>query len=296
MRCIRKVGTDYETEGRKWMRKFMDGCWREGRYVNLRYDRSHMDGLDEILVDEQRDEGGNSYCCYCMRKLHLKDEKGENDVTLEHIVPNKIKADDWERDKDGYLQFPNLDAEHIMVCYGGELTEEQRKERIAAMPYPHFVSYHNLVASCDGRVFEKGENLKGRCCNNNRGERFVLPIFLSEELVERISYDTDGRLICNGSDMREEWFDREHLNLNNVWIVAVRKIWCLIARSEYTVDDVQEARKNTDLREDIIAKIDPRDKFTSLVENDTAWGLLSEYSWFYHYYCKMSHPETATGR
>lgn len=102
MRCIRKVGTDYEIEGKKWMRKFMDGCWHEGRYVNLRYDRSHMDGLDEILVDEQRDEGGNSYCCYCMRKLHLKDEEGENDITFEHIVPNKIKADDWERDKDGY--------------------------------------------------------------------------------------------------------------------------------------------------------------------------------------------------
>lgn len=287
MRHIRKTGTEFEAKGKRLTKAFVDSCWCDGKkkYTGLVYDRSRLEELASTLVDEQGAEG-NSYCCYCMRKLYLKatDDGHKENVTLEHIVPHRIKSTEWDTDRNEYLRFPNLNDRHITICFNGELTEEQKKTRLTGMPYPHFVSYHNLMASCDGTTFEDNRMQGSRCCNNKRQERFVLPIFLEEGLARGISYTKKGELDYDENIYKSEWFDERHLNLNNYWIKLVRRIWYKISQSEYTAQQVDEARTDKELRQDIIDDIDSGNEILSWNENDAAWNLLSEYSWFYQYY------------
>lgn len=291
MRHIKKTGTPFEATGKQQTKEFVDKCWRSDimQYNGLYYDRSRLEDLAATLVDEQKDTDGNSYCCYCMRKLYLKDtaDGHKGNVTLEHIVPQRIKNTEWDADKDRYQQFPNLNDSHITVCFKGELSEEQKKTKLTGMPYPHFISYHNLVASCDGTTFENNKMQGCRCCNNKRQERFVLPIFLKDELAHGIHYTKKGELDYNDEEVYDgEWFDANHLNLNNYWIKLVRRLWYKISKSEYTVKDIDEARANQALRQEIIDDIDSGNEILSWNENDSAWSLLSEYSWFYQYYRK----------
>ena len=183
MRYIRKTGTELEADGKKQTKDFIDSCWNNTnhKYENLIYDSLRLGKLGSVLFNEQKDDHDNSFCCYCMRRLFLKDteDKHKKNITYEHIVPHKIKSDEWESDKTHYLKFPNLNKKHITICFEGELTDAQKKVKITGMPYPHFVSYHNLVASCNGATFEDKALVNSHCCNNNRKEKFVMPIYLS---------------------------------------------------------------------------------------------------------------------
>ena len=288
MRYIQKTGTPSEAVGRKETKAFIDACWcnQTHQYDNLSYDRSRIAALGDVLVNEQKDDNGNSYCCYCMRRLFLKNTPdGHNrNVTYEHIIPHRIKSQEWDADKDKYLQFPNLRESHITLCFDGELTEEQRKSRITGMPYPHFISYHNLVASCDGITFEEQTLQSSRCCNNCRQERFVMPVYLSPGLSDGITYTSKGELDYDDTVYDSRWFDRRHLNLTNAWITLVRRIWYKVAKSAYSDMDVEKARTDKELRQNIIDDIDSNNEIASWNESDPAWNLFAEYNWFYGYY------------
>lgn len=288
MRHIKKVGTIYEQEGLKATQEYIDSHWieNEWRYGNLCYSQSRMSVLKQVLFDEQKDQQGYSYCCYCMRRLFLEDigKVHKANVTLEHIIPHKIKATDWEKDKDKYLKFPNLQGDKVFICFGGELTSEQATKKITKAPYPHYISYHNLVASCDGKIFENDKPKKSCCCNNGRGEKFVMPIYLSLNLCNEISYGKNGRLYYDDPQFKDSWFENGCLNLNAAWIVQVRKIWFLLAKSEYTESDVEKACKDKDLRQNIIDDIDEDNIISAWSTQNDMWYLFSEYVWFYQYY------------
>ena len=152
------------------------------------------------------------------------------------------------------------------------------------MPYSHFVSYHNLAASCNGTTFEGQVMHNSRCCNNNRQERFVMPIYLSPSLISGISYTNKGELDYDDSLYDACWFDKDHLNLTNSWITLVRKMWSKIAKSEYTDQDVEKARLDKSLRQNIIDDIDSNNEILSWANSDSVWSLFSEYNWFYGYF------------
>lgn len=285
---IKKTGTQFEAEGKKHTKDFIDSCWNDAnhKYENLIYDSSRLENLGSVLFEEQKDKNGNSFCCYCMRRLFLNDteDKHKKNITYEHIVPHKIKYNEWQSDKAHYLKFSNLNKKHIAVCFEGKLTNAQKKVKITGMPYPHFVSYHNLVASCNGVTFEDKTLVNSHCCNNNRQERFVMPIYLSPDLVNGISYTSKGELDYDDSVYDCSWFDKKHLNLTNSWITLVRRIWCKISKSGYTDIDVEMARNDKNLRQNIIDDVDSNNEISSWADNDIAWNLFSEYNWFYNYY------------
>jgi len=288
MRYIKKIGTPQEAKGRDETKRIVNDCWQDDirQYNNLSYDRSCMEHLGSILIEEQSDDQSNSYCCYCMRKLYLEDTGDGHlkNVSFEHIVPHNIKQGEWNRDKSKYYQFPNLRGDHITICYNGVLTYRQKTTKITGMPYPHFISYHNIVASCDGSTFENTKLRKSCCCNINRQERFVMPLYLSERLSSGIKYTKKGELDYDDSIYDSHWFDDKHLSLTNAWITKVRKIWYKISKSEYSDEDVDKARNDEDLRQKIIDDIDSNNEILSWNRNATAWNLFSEYSWFYQYY------------
>lgn len=285
MRHIRKTGTLYETEGIKATQEYMDSNWvaDEERYQNLSYSKSRMADLKKVLYDEQKDTAGNCFCCYCMRRLFSEIPKREN-VTLEHIVPHKIKEHEWEHDKDKYLRYPNLQGDKIMICYGGKLSPEQTVTKITRTPFPHYVSYHNLVVSCDGKIYDGDTAKKSCCCNNKRGEKFVDPIYLSQESCDNVKYTSDGFFIYEEPDSDEKWAGADCLALNMDWLVLVRKMWKQLADSEYTAEDVEAAYNDIELRQNIIDDIDGEQKIGAWNDKNDIWKLFSEYMWFYNYY------------
>lgn len=286
MRYIRKIETDFEIRGVSQTQNFIDGCWQNdsGKYVNLKYDRSRLNGLQSILFEEQKDSEGFSHCCYCMRKLYLQDTDGHKaNVTLEHIIPNKITEDKWENEKKDYLKFDNLKSDHIVVCFDGELSEAQRtKQGFTSQPHPHSVSYHNLVASCDGRTVELGQCVDHNYCNNKRGDKFILPFYLDSSMANDIVYDKNGNLNYTDTSFQDDWFTS--LNLNCSWLKLIRKIWYCISQSSYSIQDIENARNDCKIRQDIIDDIDTDNEIASWQNNNVCWNLLSEYSWFYQYY------------
>lgn len=263
--------------GEKCVQEYIDGKWDSeiNAYISLSYDKELIQSLRPVLVKEQ-----DYYCCYCMRKLYDHDAgKHQENVTLEHIIPNKITSGDWKRDKSGYLRYGNLSTKNVNVCCGGKLTSNQKTVKITCLPHPHFVAYHNIVASCDGRIFEKGNVQKSKCCNNKRGNKFVPPIYFDINMVKGIGYDSEGKLDFDDTKYESTWFQR--LNLTCSWLTKIRKIWCDISKTSYTIQDIDDAINDTRKRQDIIddINIDP-----SWENNDSCWILLSEYCWFYDYY------------
>lgn len=282
MLYIMKTGTPTEATGKKLTKEFIDSCWNPElhMYENLHYDRSRLKSLGQLLINEQNGTDGYSHCCYCMRRLNID----QSNVTYEHIIPHKISKSDWNLYKGKYLNFPNLKDKCILICFGGELSSSQSTSKIKGLPYPHFVSYHNLVASCDGTIFENNKMSNSRCCNNNRQDKFVMPIYLSESLSGEISYTSKGELDYDDGQFDYIWFDNQHLNLTNSWLTLVRRMWYRISQSDYNDKDVEKAEHDRSLRQEIIDDVDANNEILSWQENDTAWRLFVEYSWFYVYY------------
>ena len=78
MLYIKKIGTSFEKDGVRATQEYIDDHWieEEGHYRNLCYSKSRMFALQQILLEEQKDQQGYSYCCYCMRRLFLEDTRG----------------------------------------------------------------------------------------------------------------------------------------------------------------------------------------------------------------------------
>lgn len=285
MQHIIKIGgIPSELQGVQKVQEYLDNNWgANGPYNNPKYGKSIRSRLRPILAGEQRD-----YCCYCMRKLYIQDINNHKaNVTLEHIVPNKINPEEWNRDKAQYQTFTNLTNTYIDICPGGVLQAGQNNIKVTNVPHPHFVSYHNLVASCDGRTLETGVISEKNCCNNKRGNAFVLPMYLSNDVENEIGYDRDGKLDYDPTVFQDDWF--QILNLNCDWLKLVRKIWYKISQSDYTERDIDNAINDRTQRHDIIDDIDNENEISSWATNDVLWNLFSEYSWFYQYY-KTKYP------
>lgn len=283
MRYINKIGTDLENRGIECSQQYINSCWNndEECYVNLSYDSSKLEDLRKLLVEEE------VYCCYCMRKLYL-DKEGEHNknVTLEHIIPHQIKENEWQGTKEEYLKFGSLSSDKVNVCYEGKY--DQPTKPITGLPHPHFVSYHNLVASCNGETCCCKELsfkiVSHNCCNNKRQERFVMPIFFYSDIEQRFGYDKEGKLEYP-DEFDDLWFDKDHLNLSCDWLNGVRKFWYEFSQlNQYSEDSVEKAITDEKLRVEILEEVDPVNTMFQGFNNDRLWVILSEYSWFYNYY------------
>lgn len=285
MRYIQKIGTPFEPQGKAITQAYLNRRWQHDHYVSFHYKRVDLRGMDALLVQEQQDATGQSYCSYCMRRLFLQRCAGhEANVTLEHIVPNHIDTNTQRADIVQYQRYPCLDNNHLTICHKGELPSEKTSTQITEVPYPHFVSYHNLVASCNGTMLESGSIVDSHCCNNRRGCDYVEPLFLDANGAQSIGYNPDGTLDFNDTAIDATWFNR--LNLTADWLRLVRHLWYLVAQSVYTAEQVEEAISNVALRQDIIDDIDRENLITAWVDRAKTpiWTLFAEYNWFYSYY------------
>ncbi len=187
---------------------FIEAQWNEEdkRYVNLRYEALPKQALYEGLTEEQ-----HGFCCYCMRSLTVTEKKN---VTLEHVIPHKLPITAME-ELARYQAYAPLHKTHV------QLTNPKRPitTKITAPPYPHFIAYENLVASCDGKFPNKRSSI---CCNNKRGNAYVDPLFYIETISEEIIYFSSGT-VGSKHDTYKETIDT--LGLNDLTLKFIRKIW-----------------------------------------------------------------------
>lgn len=258
--------TLHRNEGHALVRKFIERQWiDEQQYLNLNYQdfKYKNDPFVNLLVDEQR-----GYCCYCMRKLST--DKDNKNVTLEHVIPQTATS---FMDYEGY----------------GELTPQNiffwdsslRTAKFKSPPFPHFIAYENLVASCNGAIVEYSEArlTHQQCCNNRRANDPIIPVFFLQNVSEIFNYASDGKIIC------DEKYDQtiRTLNLEHDQLCLARKVWCSLSPL-YNLIDILIAITDVDFRKDILLDTDLSSKERQSLELDVYWKLIVQFEWFYNYY------------
>lgn len=284
MKFIDKIKTAYRIKGLKINQKILNNHWDGKKYFNLNFYVVDKTELSELLIEEQ-----DNFCCYCMRRIRMHDEengKHRKNMTLEHVIPHKISQEEWDKDKERYRKIPQFNVDNLDVCIGGNITNPYKK--FGMPPYPHFLAYDNLVASCNGQTLDESLNIvPHHCCNNMRGKNYIEPLYFHSNVSSEIMYDGRGHIQCS-----EEYVpylqEETGINIMSSFLNDVRLFWKKIADSDYTVEQVFKAEDDYDLRINIIDDIfttDPTGHWLFLLEQ-RFWCIYSEYDWFYSYYYK----------
>lgn len=267
MQFIDKLNTENEREGNSIVNKFIEDQWdvNSQRYINLSYKDFDKSKMVKLAREEQ-----TNFCCYCMRTLT------DQNITLEHIIPNKIRSKpDYQEEVKKYQDFEVL-MKNVSVWEDEDFFKVK-----PAPPFPHFIAYQNLVASCNGELMDKnGSKLeRHQCCNNRRENDFVIPYFFFSDVLQRFSYAKDGDIICD-----EEFVDTlKKLNLQDGTLKLLRKAWCLLGMN-VSVNEIEAGRNDFEKRFEILDEADIDQTIKNTLLSDIYWNLFCEYKWFHSYY------------
>lgn len=280
MRYIDKTKAAYRVKALNINRKILNDHWDGKRYFNLSYEAVDKADLERLLIEEQ-----DGLCCYCMRRIRMQSEgRHKKNVTLEHVIPHKIKQDEWDQYKTQYRKIALLSDKNLVVCIRGEIADNTKK--FGMPPYPHFLAYDNLVASCNGLTLDRlGNTVPHHCCNNKREDQYVEPLYFHKDISKKLSYDYRGHIQCDEAYvtyLQEE----QGVNIMSHFLNKVRLFWKQVADSDYTAEQVLEAEENKDLRQDIIDDVFTEDLTGEwlFLDDHENWCVFSEYDWFYGYY------------
>lgn len=264
----------YKKKGHLIIRTFIRKQWDSDtrKYINLNYNElKRCKKFKHLLLKEQQ-----KFCCYCMRKISF------NEATLEHVMPHHLKRNTSIKDEIKYYsRFGRLKRENIYYCPDKDIPISSK---LQTTPYPHCIAHENLVASCQGKVFDGGEKyVLHKCCNNFRGNNKIIPLFFIPRAAEIIRYEIDGRLTYfenYGSTIKA-------LNLMHPTLIFMRKIWAKIVINNISFSQVNMALTDKDIRINIIDDIDIGFSERKNLEINLYWKLLIEYNWFYGYFKKI---------
>ena len=234
------------------------------------------------ILKKQLLEESNNRCCYCMRNIKM-----DNDTTLEHIIPNKVSS------KEEYNQYLSFGFSWPKVIFSKDFLSNSSFDLDV---FPHTIAYENLIPSCNGKFAKNNSNdvhahdkREPKCCNNKRGNKFIIPFVLNLQMVREFKYRKDGYVTwpvnsCLDEDERIRLSQNhkdtiEELGLNCPELVAIRKIWYFLSSEKIDC--------SINNRDDIIYSI-LKDEFLIEEEismllnfsNDNYWCLLNEYNYF----------------
>jgi len=232
----------------------------------------------QLLQDNQ------GRCCYCMRTI------GEENTTLEHVIPNKI-ADQAHYDE--YHTFYSREDWGKMIFSRVFLANPRWPFRA----FPHTVAYENLIPSCNGK-FAKNvsddiharDDRESKCCNNKRGNEFVIPFVLNQQMVSEFKYMRNGYVIWPvvdrniRGDARKKLLEEHlktinNLNLNCPELVAIRRIWFFLSSLGKDCDSTEKDKTVFYLTEDDNLTEEERNMLNNFW-SDNYWALLAEYRYF----------------
>lgn len=271
--------------GHHYVMKFLNDAWNEdlGKYVNCTFkDFKKNRNFERLLLQEQR-----GLCCYCMRNLSL----GKH-TTLEHILP--LNENEVDKQKL-YFRECGVLRKNVRFYF---ITPENCSKKLRCPKYPHFCAYENLVLSCDGSIYKSEEEMPipvGRlhnCCNNVRGNQYILPLFYKRHIQQYVEYDKNGTLMRTKQMPASFKLDFDEyikvLRLNQDTLKLLRKTWCEVVRNGFSVADVMAANAGTEdeknKRQGIVAVLMFNREESTKILKDQYWNLLCQYTYFYRYY------------
>lgn len=278
MQFIDKFGTFRSNALTINLRIFTDWWAQYNSLAGLQYSSNHLrqSGLDNVILTEQ-----NNRCCYCMRKLYNSNKNDTDGVnhtknrTWEHVIPQNCNINDLPN----YQTYAPLAPNNVDVTTGGRITNTGQP--INSAPFPHFLAYDNITASCDGTVLDlqNDSTQSQQTCNNKRQNQYIDPVFFDNNQCTQITYDDDGKMNYNS-------FIIDPANLNALSLRKIREFWYYIAKSNYNANDVRDAVKDQQKRDRISIDVLSSDgnKFNWIGNREYIWLTLSEYDWFYKYY------------
>ncbi len=252
-----------------YVSNFINGQWQPeaNRYINIGYNDIDVSAYRTYCLEEQ-----NNICCYCCRQID-----NSRNTELEHIIPRAQNIDNTELQR--YFDYSNILAQNIVLQRSFRDSATQQ----ATPPFPHHIAYHNIVASCNGRIIDTSEYL---CCNRSRGNDFVPPFNL---MPNSIAYLNDGTLYYVNDEIDNRLINP--LNLNKDLLKNIRRIWFLFAKSDVTEDEIMNVTNETEIREIIALNLDVNpsklskdgkiiDSFKTL----SNWQTLIKYKYFLNYF------------
>ena len=261
-----------------YVTNFINGQWLENNnggfeYRNIGYDSINKNYYKKICVTEQE-----NVCCYCSREI------GNNPHTqLEHIIPQSVATNDALQP---YFNYSNILADNIV------LQEDFREATVKQTlpPFPHHISYQNLVASCNGITFKSSEDFT--CCNRNRENYFIPPYNL---IPNNIMYLNDGTLYSNiDTNYEEQGIQYEsitYLNLNKQTLKNIRRIWFLLASTDVEINQLLLATTVEEYKVIFTLylrvhtnKVTSDNNLIDSFENQTSWTVLMQYKYFLYYF------------
>jgi len=281
---------------------FLRARWIEAEqaYANISYNDlrdkqtgkqvSYRDDLENIISENQ--EG---YCCFCMRKIGASGTK-----TLEHIIPDKFVG---KENRDGEIEkyekyvgynLPFLTKDNVELAY---LFKERKKRDTP--PYPHDISYHNLVLSCDGKYPTGSKARSSMTCNNYRKQKDYCPIFFDKVLSEAVEYEPSGEIkVC--SDATDEVKERVSgivisADLSYGTLRAIRHLWFLLRHVpmnelEAVAESGEDVALSTFIGQTVTGDREEDENVRKVFNNIQIWQTFLEYSWFKDYF-SQKYPE-----
>lgn len=236
--------------------------------------------MTKVLLDNQ-----HNHCCYCMRRL-----TGDGDTTLEHIVPQASDNDmlqEYQKHKDEFPMF----SEDLL-----KLSSVFSKEANPSLPpYPHTVSYDNLVASCYG-LFPKIKNdevvddKSGHCCNNVRSSDIVFPLYFLPNVSSLFVFCANGSILDKEDSVWSSYVRSviSSARLNWQTLVDIRQLWYVL--KDVSIDEVNACKddsiKRFDLLQDnlYLTDIDQGrvDDLINKFQKDSYWDCFLLYDWFHN--------------
>ena len=195
----------------------------------------------DIIMDNQ-----SRYCCYCLRKIN-----GAQIKTLEHIIPQSVTSADINT-LNYYQRIPELSPTMVIPTDAFESQSIQRRP-----PYPHEVSYNNMVASCDGTfpdILSSRGNPSGCCCNNKRGNEKAFPIYYLSDVNQLVEYTKEGEIhAVVGTPWSQETSDLiDSTNLNHDSLILIRKMWFKLRFLDFA--EICQGNKDRDKRRFLLYK------------------------------------------
>ena len=267
MEFIDKTNNSNKTKAENVIRNFIDDLQKEGNplpkdlYTAFKgldpSGKRYTESLIPILMEEQHNR-----CCYCMRMLT------EDPIILEHIIPNNTRK---KAEFDTYVNYSVILKEN--VCFAPDYIAEDGKNYIS---FPHTVAYQNLSVSCNGRFFNQSG--KSMCCNNFRGNKFVIPFILDPDIHESFHYHTNGRVTWSEDPIKANTI--RDLGLNDQTLVMIRFIWKIAKSRNVLLPKLKKAERSNFLYS-IMNELRNED-FDMLFNfmNDSYWSLLMKYNYF----------------
>ncbi len=234
---------------------------------------SYKRQMIDVLLRNQ-----SNHCCYCMRRIDSVD-----DVDVEHIIPQSTR----NIDVDYYRTAPGLDKDNIILT-----SEYVHADNQACPPYPHTVSYNNLVASCYG-TFPKLKDdevimsNKGCCCNNVRGNAKAYPVYFLSNISELVIYHKHGGIFAkpntNYTDKVGDVISNAKLGGDS--LTSIRQLWYLL--KDIPKEEILKCSNDIKARKNLLLtvlhqlQVPIAKKLFNQFEKRDYWNTFLLYDWFH---------------